>query len=686
MLRKQRILVAALITLVLISPTLLALTPLTGAYDAREKWLATTNPNEIALLTRQYQVDPDLDLKLILGPPGNIITSPVISNAVRQWNKASAFKFDFDPGWDPNYPALFTAQDFRQALPPCPTARFDFADVCYATFPNNPSVPFTRGYFNALTRDDGSPQYVWNTNGTWALQQDPAQIDFFTIALHEMGHMLVLQDRPAGHGEAVMWFDQSQKRTLTEDDKQGATQLYGPDTGIEEQDGEARGEINRAAFPPRTVVDPQLSPIIFENGVQPWNTRDENPANLQSKMLRLYGIAQSNYSYSYQTLFTGQNNAAAQPADERFYWLRVQPGMELQWCQYNWRQSTMTIDLQFTDGSTLRDSGLQDRGGRSVHPAQRGGIGTGFWFCPTVDLSPLVGRRIQRIMVAYDSGTNNNAATGQEYRAYFDEIRIVPGMVRDGQALTIGSGNIATSNQGSVGFFTPTPAGGSTFTGWRVDGAPRGWANPLSVTMNPSHAVTANFVQTPTFCDVSPSDPYYTAVTQLAARGIIRGAGGCYNPGSTLLRAQVAALITRSIGWDEQNWGNPFLDQNGVDNSLWRNVGALAHYDVARGYGNSQFDPTGDVLYVQSISFFTRAMVAKGYWRQQPDNPSLYPNVPATSGARGDLATYAYYAGAVPGTNPTSSWSNWNQPAPRSWFALAQWQAINSFFSVDRVP
>ena len=70
---------------------------------------------------------------------------------------------------------------------------------------------------------------------------------------------------------------------------------------------------------------------------------------------------------------------------------------------------------------------------------------------------------------------------------------------------------------------------------------------------------------------------------------------------------------------------------------------------------------------------------------QQPDNPALYPNVPATSGHRTDLATYQANAGAVPGTDPFAAWGGWAQPSTRGWFALAEWQALDSYWGVDRV-
>ena len=183
----------------------------------------------------------------------------------------------------------------------------------------------------------------------------------------------------------------------------------------------------------------------------------------------------------------------------------------------------------------------------------------------------------------------------------------------------------------------------------------------------------------PSFPDVPPSHPYYQAITELAAQGIIRGyQDGRFGPNDPTLRAQMAALIARAMGWDAERWPNPFPDRGSVDADLRRNVGTLNHYDVARGYPDGTYKPTVNVLYAQSISFIARAMVAKGFWAPQPDNPALYPNVPAGSGHREDIATYVYYAGAIPATVPMASWGEWDQPSTRGWFAQALWQALTS--------
>lgn len=183
----------------------------------------------------------------------------------------------------------------------------------------------------------------------------------------------------------------------------------------------------------------------------------------------------------------------------------------------------------------------------------------------------------------------------------------------------------------------------------------------------------------PSFPDVPPTHPYYQAITTLASAGIIRGyADGNFGPEDPILRAQMAALICRSMGWETENVGTPFPDQGGVDPDLWRNVGALAARGVARGYSDGTYDPTGRVLNAQTISFITRALVASTYWPAHPDDPAIYSAVPSQSGHRQDLATYVVVAGAVPTTQPSDPWFAWDQSAQRGWFAQALYSALTA--------
>ncbi|HEY8601515.1 MAG TPA: S-layer homology domain-containing protein [Thermomicrobiales bacterium] len=263
--------------------------------------------------------------------------------------------------------------------------------------------------------------------------------------------------------------------------------------------------------------------------------------------------------------------------------------------------------------------------------------------------------------------------------------------------VTPGSGSYAEGAQVTL---KAEGTNGSIFVGWTIDGQIGGWANPLTLTMDQNHSVIATFNKPTEFCDVNTNDLYFAAIQQLSARGVIRGFERedgqlCFAPNDGTKRAQMAALIARPLGWDTEDHGNPFSDQGQVDGNLWRNVGTLAHYNVARGYkpetcqalgvGTPCYGPTDEVVYAQVVSFITRGMVAKGYWTYQPDN-GFYPNVPGDSGHRVDIATYLHYVGgALPGADsPAQPWDGYASPAPRGWFAEVLWRALDAQFGLNR--
>lgn len=177
--------------------------------------------------------------------------------------------------------------------------------------------------------------------------------------------------------------------------------------------------------------------------------------------------------------------------------------------------------------------------------------------------------------------------------------------------------------------------------------------------------------------------PYWDAILTLAICGAILSCGnGEFGPEDEVSRAQMATLIVRAMGWGGEQHANPFIDRGGLHAGLWRSVGTLAWYGVAFGYGGGQFGPNDEVQYLQSISFITRAMIAKGYWvRAQADDPTIYPNVPANSPHRLDLVTYVQYAGALPGFSNGTSQADLQQPATRGWYAAALFQALESAFA-----
>ncbi len=156
----------------------------------------------------------------------------------------------------------------------------------------------------------------------------------------------------------------------------------------------------------------------------------------------------------------------------------------------------------------------------------------------------------------------------------------------------------------------------------------------------------------------------------LIARATPAGPG---TPPTTLVPP--ACLVAGS--WDCEDWGNGFQDQNGLDANLWRNVGTLAFYGVAYGYGDGTFGPNDKVSYIQSVSFITRAMVAKGYWLAQPNETVPYTGIPAAHLA--DVRTFHFYTKGAFGGVP-DGFNDWNSASSRGWFARALWAALDSQF------
>ena len=75
-------------------------------------------------------------------------------------------------------------------------------------------------------------------------------------------------------------------------------------------------------------------------------------------------------------------------------------------------------------------------------------------------------------------------------------------------------------------------------------------------------------------------------------------------------------------------------------------------------------------------------MVERGYWQPASrDNPSIYPNVPASTGHRLDLVTYVQNTGSLPDHPANATWASWNAPATRGWFARVLWQALDNFLA-----
>jgi hypothetical protein len=115
-------------------------------------------------------------------------------------------------------------------------------------------------------------------------------------------------------------------------------------------------------------------------------------------------------SYSYNKVF--DVNIPVNSSTQLSYW--IHPGAA--------RDRFVAIDLIFTDGSNLRDSGVVDQRGVRVHPTYQGGssgIALNTWNEVRANLGSLAGKTIDRILVAYDQPGDSG-----QFRGYMDDIRI----------------------------------------------------------------------------------------------------------------------------------------------------------------------------------------------------------------------------------------------------------------------
>ncbi len=261
-----------------------------------------------------------------------------------------------------------------------------------------------------------------------------------------------------------------------------------------------------------------------------------------------------------------------------------------------------------------------------------------------------------------------------------------------------------TYSSGTVVTLTATPGQGQVFARWIIDGAGalpygKGWASPLTITLDAAHTAQAQFETRPTFSDVPTSNAAYLPITELAARGIARGytAAGCaaqqppvaipcYGPGNRTVRAETAIFLTRLLGLEAENHGNGgFTDLAGQSAAAQQAIGTMAHYGIFQGYTDGRFGPNDPITHTELTLVISRSMVFKGYWtRATQDDPAIYPNLDLGAQPRLDLVTFVQHAGNLPGFANNTPRAAVDQPALRDWTAQALWLALNSHFGVDQ--
>jgi hypothetical protein len=325
-----------------------------------------------------------------------------IQDAAGSWNHVQWFEFLFNN-------TSCTQFNYNVCVD---AANLNNVGILAVTDWGNPPPPLTLNKANIVL----NTQLAWHVNGN-----DP---DVYEVTVHEFGHVLGLYDFPDENWpndaqDSPMWYS-GQKKLPYIDDKEATTMLYGIWTQFEVS--QFLGLNNALPFYQQSVhsysncatgypdywtYDP---PVLSPNG---------------GRAMRFSGCAVGNGAspnFAYMPIAVAEHDGTALynpqvPACGNPCYLQVRNGLTLKWEQYNTSTCTVSIDLEFSDGTTLRDSGLVDNFGVNVHPSQRTCFAA--WRSISVDLSPLAGKTIKRWLIAYD----NPNASGT-WRSYIDNLRV----------------------------------------------------------------------------------------------------------------------------------------------------------------------------------------------------------------------------------------------------------------------
>jgi hypothetical protein len=181
-----------------------------------------------------------------------------------------------------------------------------------------------------------------------------------------------------------------------------------PPTGFSGSTGWENGE------PEGAIDDVMYSQSV---GPHPGGTKPEcsrrsgERARSGNYALMIAGSSQADYAYCYYRVFDSLSIPVTNKTKIGYYIYHASGTPQV------------AVDGYFTDGSTIRDSGIKDQNNVAIHPAARNDA-MNQWVYVEVDLSPVAGKTIKTLMFAFDNGGNKYQGP---YRAYVDDLRIFEG-------------------------------------------------------------------------------------------------------------------------------------------------------------------------------------------------------------------------------------------------------------------
>ncbi len=119
---------------------------------------------------------------------------------------------------------------------------------------------------------------------------------------------------------------------------------------------------------------------------------------------------------------------------------------------------------------------------------------------------------------------------------------------------------------------------------------------------------TSNPPSEPTFDDVSVDSTFYGYIEAAYAAGITNGCGdGVFCPNNPVSRQAAAAMIRRTLQWDEVEPQQPTFDDVPEEHFFYGDIESLAERCVTQGYTDGTFRPNNEVPRRVAAIFIARA-------------------------------------------------------------------------------
>jgi predicted alpha-1,2-mannosidase len=189
-------------------------------------------------------------------------------------------------------------------------------------------------------------------------------------------------------------------------------------TGLETNDIQPTwtNTVDSGPYPAGGITN--VGPILTSLSGPELGVRSENSQSGNNELMYSGDAQGGTFDYAYMKIFdVSTQSVSITPGMHFSYWIFPQSHTNDSLASGN-NSLYVALDLIFTDGTCLRDSGLTNQYGGGVNPTNQGSVlQLDTWNYVTIDLTPLAGKTVNRIDLGYSQPGSSGG-----YRGYVDDI------------------------------------------------------------------------------------------------------------------------------------------------------------------------------------------------------------------------------------------------------------------------